>query len=58
VQEDRSIGSGISSALNYSESNFSMSFQRRAFDVPSKDSSSVNNSIGEMVRYSSAKRID
>jgi hypothetical protein len=58
VQDDRSIGSGISSALNYSDSNFSMSFQRRTFDVPSKDSSSVYSNAGEMVRYSSDKRID
>lgn len=46
MQDDRSIGSGISSALNYSDSNFSMSFHRRTFEAPSRDSASVHNGGG------------
>lgn len=66
VQDDRSIGSGISSALNYSDSNFSMSFHRRTFEPASRDSSSVHNgtatapanTVSELTRYGSNKRID
>ncbi|MBS1889895.1 MAG: N-terminal C2 domain-containing protein [Actinobacteria bacterium] len=63
MQDDRSIGSGISSALNYSDSNFSMSFQRRTFEAPSRDSASLHNGTSstpnsEMTRYGSNKRLD
>jgi|JI6StandDraft_1071083.scaffolds.fasta_scaffold17201_7 hypothetical protein len=63
VQDDRSIGSGISSALNYSD-NFSMSFQRRTFEVVPRDSASMHNGGAsnqqshELNRQGSNKRID
>lgn len=55
VQDDRSIGSGISSALNYSDSNFSMSFNRRTFEPPSKDTASAHQQDGAP-RFNSVSR--
>lgn len=56
VQDDnRSIGSGISSALNYSDSNFSVSFNRRTFEPPSKDTASVHLE-GSAPRFPSSSR--